>query len=263
MSAELFLGQIFDRFPVALLVLLRITGLFILSPVFSKRGMPSIAKAGFALLLTGLVLPSLSAGTYYRFNSTVFALDCIKELLLGLVLGYVTTLFFSAAIAAGELIDNQIGFVMYNLFDTQSNIQMPLFGNLLNVLAMLLFLSIDGHLVLIRIICSSFNAVPPVRIAVRPPLGSMAAQFLTSVFILTVQTALPAIAASLMAEAGLAVMMRTIPQMNVFVVGMPLKIILGLVVIIVILPVYRSIMGNVFNNMYDAIGHFFEGFRAI
>jgi len=261
MNAGLFFSMIYDRLPIIILILLRLTGFIALSPVFTKRGIPPIARVGFSLLLTGTVVLQLPLDAAYRFNVYVFALDCIKELLLGMVMGYATNLFFTAAVTAGELIENQIGFGMYNLFDTQSNVQMPLFGSLINVLNMLLFLSMDGHLVVIRIMCSLFNAVPPGEITVSPELSSMMVKYFASSFVLAVQIALPVVTASLMAEAGLAVMMRTIPQMNVFVVGIPLKIILGLVVIIVILPVYRAIMGDAFNVMYDAIGHLFEGFR--
>jgi flagellar biosynthetic protein FliR len=177
-------------------------------------------------------------------------------------MGYITTLFFSVVMTAGELIDNQIGFGMASLFDPQSNMQVPLFGNFLNVLAMLLFFSVDGHHTLIRILCSSFFRIPPGKISINPALGTMAAEYFSTTFVLAVQIALPAVAASLMAETALAVIMRTVPQMNVFVVGIPLKVILGMVVLIVILPVYRIVMGNVFDRMNMAVVHILEGFAG-
>jgi flagellar biosynthetic protein FliR len=260
---ERILGDMYARFPLYMLVGLRLTGLFIMSPVFGKRGMPAGAKIGLAVLLTYLILPVLLIEPSYRlFNLFAFTLECIKEFILGLALGYITTVFFSVVMTAGELIDNQIGFGMVRLFDPQSSMQVPLFGNFLNVLAMMLFLSVDGHHTLIRILCSSFSRIPPGKIVISPVLGTMAAEYFTATFVLAVQIALPVVAAALMAETALAVIMRTVPQMNVFVVGIPLKVMLGIIVMLVILPVYKIMMGNIFDQMNTAVVHFFEGFAS-
>ena len=258
---EQVLGDIYARFPVFLLVGLRVTGLFLMSPVFGRRNIPAGTKIGLALLISYMLIPILPLeSSYALFNPYAYALECLKEFLLGLAMGYITTLFFSAVMTAGQLIDIQIGFGMVNIFDPQSNIQVPLFGNFLNVLALLIFFSVDGHHTLIRLLIVSFSRIPPGKITIHPVLGTMAAEFFVKTFALAIQIALPVIAASLMAEIALAIIMRAVPQMNVFVVGMPLKVILGLIILIVILPVYRVLLVNIFDQMNGAIEKVFEGF---
>jgi len=258
---EQALGDIYSQFPVFLLVGLRVTGLFLMSPVFGRRNIPAGTKIGLALLISYILIPILPLeSSYVLFNPYAYALECLKEFILGLAMGYITTLFFSAVMTAGQLIDIQIGFGMVNIFDPQSNTQVPLFGNFLNILALLIFFSVDGHHGLIRLLVSSFSRIPPGKITIDPILGTMAAEFFATTFALAVQIALPVIASSLMAETALAIIMRAVPQMNVFVVGMPLKIILGLIIMIIILPFYRVMLVHIFDQMNGAIGRFFEGF---
>mgnify|MGYP000568768871 CR=1 FL=1 len=260
---EQVLTDLYIRFPLYLLTGFRMTGLFLMSPVFGRRNIPAGVKIGLALLLTYMLIPILPRiPSFQLFNPYAYALSCVKEFLLGLTMGYITTLFFSILLTAGEYIDIQIGFGIANIFDPYSNIQVPLFGHLLNVLGMLVFLAVDGHHILIRLLVSTFTKIPPGEGVVFPELGKLMAEFFVSAFVMALQIALPIIAASLLAETALAIMMRTVPQMNVFVVGIPLKVILGVIVLIIILPTYSIYMDNVFNQMYGAINKAFEGFAA-
>jgi flagellar biosynthetic protein FliR len=260
---EQFLGSIYARFPTFLLAGLRVMGLFIMSPVFGRRNIPAATRIGFALLLTYILIPMLPADTQYELlNPYVYTLKCLQEILLGLAMGYLTTLFFSVALTAGEYIDTQIGMGMANILDPYSNSQVPLVGNFLNVMGLLLFFAVDGHHMLIRLLASTFIKIPPGQITVQPALGMMAAEYFATTFVMAIQIALPVIAVSLMTETAFAIIMRTVPQLNFFAVGIPLKAVLGILILIVILPVYRFFMENAFEHMRDAIERIFEGFAV-
>lgn len=257
------MGDIYARFPIFLLAGLRVTGLFIMSPVFGRRNIPAATRIGFALLLTYILIPLLPADIQFELNNPyVYTLKCLQEILLGLAMGYLTTLFFSIALTAGEYIDTQIGLGMANILDPYSNSQVPLAGNFLNVMGLLLFLGVDGHHMLIRLLASTFIRIPPGRITIQPALGLMAAEYFASAFEMAIRIALPVIAVSLMAETAFAIIMRMVPQLNFFAVGIPIKAMLGIVVLIVILPAYRFFMENAFEHMRDAIERIFEGFAA-
>lgn len=248
-----------EQVPYILLIGLRVSGLFIMSPVFGRANLPVRFRLGLALLLTYLLLgtvplPAAPMGD----NLYAYALAALQEFLMGLVLGFVTSLFLSVALTAGQMIDMQMGFGMVNILDPHSQQQVPLIGNLLNLLGLLLFFAVDGHLDLIRILSATLLRIPPGSAVPLPRMATALTAYFASVFVLAVRLAVPVFAAALMAETALGILMRTVPQMNVFVVGIPLKILLGLIVILVILPVYGRFMNGVFGQLLDAVDRMYE-----
>lgn len=248
-----------EHVPYALLIGLRISGLFIMSPIFGRAILPVRFRLGLSLVLTYILLGAVPPPAAQMDNLYIFALAALQEFLMGLVLGFLTSLFLSVALTAGEMIDMQIGFGMVNILDPHSQQQVPLIGNFLNLLGLLLFFAVDGHLDLIRILSATLLRIPPGAAAPLPRMAAALTAYFASVFVLAVRLAVPVIAAALMAETALGILMRTVPQMNVFVVGIPLKILLGLVVILFILPVYGRFLNIVFQQMLDAVDRMYEG----
>jgi len=232
-----------------------------MSPVFGRIGLPVRFRIGLALLLTYILVKAVPLETVSD-NVYIYLMLCVKEFLLGVTMGYLTSLFLSVAFTAGQIIDFQIGFGMVNIFDVQNQQQVPLAGNLLNLAALMLFFAADGHLDLIRILSATVYKMPPGQLVVPQTLGAAMAGYFASMFVFAVRLALPVIAASLMAEVGLAVIMRSVPQVNVFILGFPLKILLGLVVLAVILPAYGRFMDGVYDHMYDAIENTFSSWAV-
>lgn len=260
----ILINNVYSNFPFFLLLFLRVTGLFLMSPIFGRRNIPNRTKLGLALLITYILIMVVpwEGEEYVPFNIYKFALACIKELLFGFTLGYLTTLFFSIVLTAGEWIDTNIGFGMVNIFDPYNNMQVPLIGNFLHVLALIIFFSVDGHHALIQLLASSFFHVPAGQLIISPNIGLVILEFFISSFLLAIRIAIPVIAAALIAEAALAIVMRSVPQMNVFVLGMPLRVILGLLVLIVMLPAYQTFLVGVFDNMNSSIIKAFREFSA-
>ena len=243
-----------------ILMLLRVSALIISSPIFGRRNIPNTMKIAFCVVVTYVIFAAEPASGAIRYNGVLeFAVLCIKELLFGLVIGYVTTLFFSLVQTAGQVMDMQMGFGMVNVFDVQSNISVPVTGTMLNVILLLTFFGVNGHLQLIYIVRSTVTNIPLGEVTLNPELGLAALEVFALAFLLTVNVAMPLIAAGLLGEVAMGFIVRAIPQMNVFVVGIPIKMLLGFLILMLIIPVYVAFTDVIFRNMFSSIDKMLAG----
>ena len=243
-----------------ILLLLRVSALIISSPIFGRKNIPNTLKIAFCVVVTYVIFAAEPAGREIRYSGVVeFAMLCIKELLFGLVLGYVTTLFFSLVQTAGQIMDMQMGFGMVNVFDVQSNISVPVTGTMLNIILMIAFFGVNGHLQLIYIVQSTVTNIPLGEVTLNPTIGLAALEVFALAFLLTVNVAMPMIAAGLLGEVAMGFIVRAIPQMNVFVVGIPIKMALGFLMMIIIIPVYVAFTDVIFHNMFESINKMMAG----
>jgi len=246
-----------------LLLFLRVSGLTLSSPVFGRQNIPSVAKICYSLALAYFFLTLHPATAPLEYTGVVaFALLCAKELLIGLIMGYLLTLFFSASFTAGQIIDMHMGFGMANVFDEQSNASIPVMGNLLNVMMMLVFISIGGFERLVYMLQMTFQYLPVGTITVLPEIAWTVAELFCTAFLLGVQMSLPIVFAELLGEAIMGVLVRTVPQMNVFVIGLPLKVFIGFIVILPVIPVYAAFSGTVFDQMFAGMEQMFAGLHV-
>jgi len=221
------------------------------SPIFGRKNIPNTMKIAFSFVVTYVVFISINqAGPLFYRGPIEFGVWVIKETLFGLMLGYVTTLFFSAVQTAGQVMDMQMGFGMVNVFDVQNNINIPITGNLLYIIMLITFFAVNGHLQLIQIMVSTFSVLPVGQVMFNPNLGLAVLQFFVLTFLLALKVAMPMIAAGLLGEVLMGVMVRAIPQMNIFVVGIPLKIMLGFLMLLLMIPVYTYFCDTIFDQMF-------------
>jgi flagellar biosynthetic protein FliR len=243
-----------------ILMLLRVSALIISSPIFGRKNVPNMLKIAFCVLVTYVLFAADPKSQDIQYNGVIeFAVLCIKELLFGLVLGFVTTLFFSLVQTAGQVMDMQMGFGMVNVFDVQSNISVPISGTLLNVILLIAFFGVNGHLQLIYVVRSTFTNIPVGQVSLNPAIGMAALEVFALAFLLAVNVAMPMIAAGLLGEVAMGFIVRAIPQMNVFVVGIPLKMLLGFLILLLIIPVYVSFSDVIFHNMFSSIDTMLAG----
>jgi len=237
-----------------LLIFVRISGIFMMMPIFSSRNIPGRVKAGFALIVTYILFPIV-------FNNTVvipehflpFLFLVVGELIVGLILGFVSSLIFSAIQMAGQLLDMQIGFGIINMIDPLSGQQAPLIGNFKYILALLVFLATNGHHVLLAALFASFKIIPVTGIVVNVAITKFIVDLVGGLFILALKISLPVIVALLLTDVALGILARTMPQMNIFVVGVPGKIIIGIFVLSIALPFYIFFLEMAFDGMYKNI----------
>ena len=237
-----------------LLIFVRVTGMFIMSPVFGSRNVPKSVKAGLALIITYCLFPLVfndAAVIPEHFLAYVFMV--IGELLVGLILGFVSSLIFSAIQMTGQLLDMQIGFGIVSILDPLSGQQTPLIGNFKYILAFIVFLSINGHHVLLSALFSSFKLIPVTGVVVPIALAQFMVNMVTWMIVIALKISLPVIVALLLTDMALGILARTMPQMNIFVVGVPGKIIIGIFVLSIALPFYIIFLEMAFDGMYKSI----------
>jgi len=245
-----------------ILLVFRMGGLVLSSPIFGRVNVPIIAKIGLLISLSYLMFAIFPQSVAIQYTTLFgFALLCAGELLLGMALAYVLNVFFSlVAFTAGQLIDMQIGFGIVNVFDIQNNTQVPMMGNLLNIMFILLFFVVNGHLRLIEILYLTVERMPIGTLVVSPLIGITALEIFTRAFMLGAMMALPIIASGLTIEIAFGMLMRAVPQIHMFIVGIPLKMLVGIVLFIITLPVFGAFSARIFNEVFLGIESMFANF---
>lgn len=240
-----------NQFTQFLLVFARVTGILTSAPVFGSKSIPVYARVSLAILLALFMLPmSILAMNRQPSSLLVLAWWLIIELIYGLAAGFVAALFLQSVQMAGQLIDTQIGFGMVNVFDPQFGQQAPLVGNFKFLIALSVFLALQGHHMLIMAMADNFRAVP---LGVQVQLGN-ATKFMVDavadMFVMAVKISLPVMGTILMTDVALGILARMMPQMNVFVVGITGKLVVGLFMLFMILPFYVSFLEVGFEGIY-------------
>ena len=257
---EIPLGTAMNGFDTFILVLVRMSGIFVISPIFGRRNVPAYFKIGFAFFLA-LILVNTTAVSIPEYGESIYgyALIVIKEFIVGLTIGYISYMVFSAIFIAGQLIDMQIGFGMVNVLDPMSNIQLPVTANFYYIVALLFFLQLGGHHMMIKSLFDSYKFIPIGEAVFGSTLQGGIISLFTGTFVTALKISAPVIAAVFIVDVSLGVMAKTIPQMNVFVVGMPLKILVGLLVVYFTIPVFINIVEGLVSMMDTQMLKFIEG----
>ena len=218
-----------------LLITARMTGCVAFNPLLGRRGIPNMVKGGLILLLSlsAFFITPVSVET----PSTLLGLALMFgiELFLGYILGLIVNLFFYIPMMAGSVIDMQMGLSMASTYDPASGIQVTATSTLLNVLMSLLFFAANGHHTLIRIFLASGRVVPFGTAALGENLYGAVIQIFVDCTLLGIKLAMPVLAAELMGQVGMGILMKAIPQINVFAINIELKVIIGLVLIMLML----------------------------
>lgn len=245
------------RWYTLLLIFVRVLALFSVAPVFGSRNVPGPLKAGLsALLAVILITAQAPAPVAIPDLLTVFA-HVVRELLIGLTLGYVGVVLFGAIQLAGQVLDTQMGFSMVNVLDPQTQSPIPLIGNFYYLLALLTFLMINGHHTMISALVESVRSVP-IGVAVDWGFAADMVDLFADAFIIGIRISAPTLAATILTDAALAVLSRTVPQLQVFFLGAPLKIAIGTVVILTSLPLYLYLLGDLFSRMGPDLAYFLD-----
>jgi len=245
-----------------ILMLFRMSGLVLSSPIFGRVNIPIVAKVGLLVSLSYLMFTIFPQTVAIQYSTLIgFLLICVGELLLGMALAYVTNVFFSlTAFTAGQLIDMQVGFGIVNVFDAQNNTQVPMMGNVLNIMFILVFFTVNGHLRLIEILYLTIERMPIGTLVISPAIGLTMVEIFLRSFLLGVMIALPMIASGLTIEMGFGMLMRAVPQIHMFIVGIPLKMLVGLTLFSITLPVFGRFSARVFDELFLSIEKVFANF---
>jgi flagellar biosynthetic protein FliR len=226
-----------------LLVFMRVTGFVILNPVFGRTAVPNLFKVGFSLLFAFIITPTLTA-LGISANIDGFApmiLAALTEFTIGLAIGIIISMLFAVVTMAGEFVDMQMGLGMAMMYDPGSGINMPVMGSYFNILLMVVFFAGDAHLALLELVDDSFRAIAPG--AMMPTAASM--KFIvdmgSDMFELGLRMAVPVIAVEIVGIIAIAMLMKAVPQLNIFTVGIQIQAIIGIIIILLATPVLTAL----------------------
>jgi len=232
-----------DKLQTLLLISFRAGGLFIAAPVFSHNSIPAMVKAGFAVLLAIILVPLASQSPAPVVASIwLLGLLAAKELIVGLIIGFFFALLFNGVRMGGGIVGFQQGLLMANVLDPEAGSQVAIVGEFWIVIATLIFLAIDGHHAVISALADSYQVIPAGAANFSGPAGEMLIRFSAYAFVMAIKLSAPIIITLFLVEVAMGVVARTVPQMNIFIVGMPLKIGIGFLIMAAALPLFKSVV---------------------
>lgn len=244
---ELFI----ENFQILLLIFARISGVFFTAPFFSSFVIPERAKLILSLFITIIIYPALK-----NFQITIpqnmiqYGLMVLSQVIVGLILGFAISLIFTAFQVAGEFFSFQIGFGITEVLDPLAQVEIPILGQFQYLIAILVFLSINGHHMLLSALYRSFEVIPLIdfsNIAKVQLLSITFSKLLSQMFLVALKIAFPILATMFLVSFILGLLAKASPQLNIFMVGFPFQIAIGLITYLIVMPFF-----------IEAISHFID-----
>lgn len=252
---------LYNNIDKVLLIMARLGGFLYLIPIFSGQTIPRQAKMSFIFIISMLIYTSGVADSNLEITSAVqYAVLICKEIITGLILSFVVYLIFTTVYYAGQLMDYNIGFSMVNVLDPVSQIQVPITGNIIYYVMCVLFIISGGLNSLIACFFETYQKIPigGANLVVDEGLLAYMVSLSASYFALGLRISAPILVTILVIDVALGVLVKASPQMNVFVVGMPIKLLVGLVVLFIVCPylieVYNELFLLIYNSVNEVIG---------
>ena len=255
---------VFENFVGFLFVLCRVTGIFTFNPIFSRSNVPTMVKNGMCVVLAVVMMttPAIN-GTVPEVNNIIgFLMIVLKELFVGMVFGFFTNLIMTVLIYAGEIIDMQTGLGMAKTMDPTTGINMPIFANIYYYLFIFYFFLTNGHLSYIELFSISYETIPiGYEFSMNTiDLTYVIVMYFGTVMTLAVKFALPIMVTEMITEICIGLLMKAVPTIQVLVVNIQLKIIVGLLILTAaarpMAEFIEKLLGILWENLYAAAGNF-------
>ena len=240
---------------VFLLLLTRITGIFIISPFFGSQNIPITMRVATAMTIAVVIFPVVDQHTIVEAPASVLSsgLSVLSELFIGWLIGLVSYVALISISMAGKIMDLQVGYAMVQVMDPTSGQQNALIGSFLYNLAVIIFLVTDGHHFLLSGLVESFQMIPITGLNLDTDIVDLMVDFTNGIFVSGMKVAIPVTFAILLTNVGLGILARTMPQLNIFVVGVPMHLVIGTFVLAMLIPFYVVFLDVLFNEMYGNI----------
>lgn len=241
-------------FVILLLIFIRILSAFVSAPVFNNSAFPAIAKIFLAFVIAYVIFSLVDKSKIViEFNTWFLLSNVFKEVITGLLLGFTLNMVFYGLTFAGSIMGFDIGLASAQLLNPFDETNSEVIGNILYFLGMLIFLLINGHHYLIRALYSSFSIVPLGKYTINQPVYDLLLKYTSSVFVIAIKIAAPVLVSFFLIHIAEGIISRVIPQMQVFFVTQPLKIGLGIILIIIALPTYLYVIKNLLNSYEEGL----------
>ena len=238
-----------DAFYGVMLIFLRVAAIVFSAPVLDTNTIPAVFKAGLALAVSILLLPAVdTVVTVKDLSLMTFVIGVFSEIAIGVTIGLSVKLLFAGIQLAGQVVGYQMGFAVANVVDPATSAQIPILAQFYNLTAMLVFLAINAHHLFFSALVDSYTILPPLSMHISPQLVGMMMRLAANMFVVAVKVGAPLIAVMLMVSVALGMVARTVPQIHIFIVAMPLKIVIGLVFLLMVSPYLTAYLIDLFSS---------------
>ncbi len=245
-----------ENFDLFLLILVRISAFVFTAPFFSIRAVPVRVKAGFSIFLSIVIFFTRPYDMPQYASVIEFSIFLVSEAIAGAIMGFFSNIAYHILSFAGRIIDMEIGFSMVNQFDPVANVQASITSNLYGYLVMIMMMITNLHHHFILGIVDSFELINVGNVTLNPNIYQLGVRFMTDYFVIGFRIALPIFAAILIVNMVLGILVKIAPQMNMFVIGLQLKVLVGLAILAIIIGMIPAVSDFIFNEMM-------EMFRAV
>ena len=243
-----------ETLQVFFLIFLRVGAILMSMPVLKSRSIPVLFKAGLALAASIVLYPLLDRSAFtVPGHLGSFAIGAAGEVLLGISIGMVVNLIFVGLQMAGQISGYQMGLAIARVMDPSAGQQVPLLSQFFQLFAFLMFLTLNAHHWFLRALADSFELVRPFGFRLSGSLIEQLMDVAGHTFVIAIKVGAPVIAVLMLTSIAFGLIARTVPQMNVLFVAMPLKIMVGLLFIGFSLPYLSSFLRTVFSNLGHTI----------
>lgn len=229
----------FHQFIVFFIGFVRVATILAIVPVFGYNSVPIPIKAGLSFFVTWVIFPLIDGGDFtIPVEFLPFVVMILKEVVVGLIIGISAQFLFIGIQMAGELIGLDMGFGMVNILDPTTGEQISIIGQFKYLLALLIFLVINGHHFLLNALHTSFIVIPLGTASLNQFITAEVITVSKEMFVIALKIGAPALVVLFLTSFIMGVIARTVPQMNIFIVGFPLKISVGLAMLGVSIPLF-------------------------
>ncbi len=252
-----FYVVLFRSFETNLLVFARILCIFIFNPILSRRNVPVIARTTISIFITMIVImvvqpEPVDSGTL----PGVYLMMLVRETLIGLIIGFITNMFFSTVQLAGELMDMQSGLGMAKVFDPETNVQMSIMGSFISFMMYLFFFATNAHMSYIQLFVTSFDIIPVGYGGFNPDLGYNIAVYFSVLMAMVLKLAMPLVAAGFITEFGMGMLMKSVPQIQIMVVNIQMKVAVGFLMLFLVAIPLADFVDSYLDAWLDALSQF-------
>jgi len=239
-----------EQVEIFIIVLLRVVAIVVTIPVFSDTSVPIRFKASLSIIITLIIFPVVLPKIVQPANDhlLISIYRMAGEAMIGLTIGFVARMIIVAIRMAGDVIGFQMGLSIANVIDPMTSEQVSIISELQYLIALLIFLTVDAHHIFFSAIIQSYTILNPWTFHFSGQLMQFIFDMSKEMFVIAVKLAAPLMAVMLLTNVGLGIVARTVPQINVFIVGMPLQIAVGLIFLGLAAPLFIRLTQTIFSN---------------
>ncbi len=242
-----------SAFTLFLYILMRMAGFVLFNPILSRNGFPAIFRAGVIMVLSVAVYAADGGASAVPNTTLELMMQLLLEMGLGALVAFLMRFFFYIAEQAGDVVDVQMGLSMARTYDAGSQASLTVTANLLNALMMLLFFAANGHVTMMRLMLTSGEIVPYGAARLTAGAASRMVELFAECALLAVKLSLPILAAELLGQVGMGILMKVIPQINVFAINIELKVIIGLVMLLLLITPMSEFLLELESDMFSGL----------